>query len=66
MEKSTRRKRREWRGDRSGRGDKRMEKMERKNRKWPRDRGRKRRGMREEGEWRGETDVRVSRERMRG
>ena len=43
-----------------------MEKMERKNRKWPRDRGRKRRGMREEGEWRGETEVRVSRERMRG
>ena len=46
-----------------------MEKMERKNRKWWRDRGRKRREMREkreEGQWRGETDVRVSRERMRG
>ena len=43
-----------------------MEKMERKNRKWRRDRGRKRMEMREKGEWRGETEVRVSRERMRG
>ena len=46
-----------------------MGKMERKNRKWRRDRGRKRgemREKREEGEWRGETEVRVSRERMRG
>ena len=43
-----------------------MEKMERINRKCWRDRGRKRREMREEGEWRGEIDVRVSRERMRG
>ena len=39
------------------------------NRKWWRDRGRKRREMREkieEGQRRGETEVRVSRERMRG
>ena len=41
-----------------------MEKMERKNRKWRRDRGRKRREMREEGQWKGETEVRVSRERI--
>ena len=43
--------------------------MERRNRKWRRDRGGKRREMREnreEGQWRGETEVRVSRERMRG